>query len=320
MRISIIGPPLPIPPVGWGAVESLIWDMKLSLEKMGHEVQILNDPDPNKMFQLMSEFSPDFVHINYDDWIPLYPHIPYPCACTTHFAYLNINRRHLMGPYKQRVFDMFSLIKPVVFGLSESINTTYQYIAGISPDKLFLNPNGVMADNFRVTEEIPTHLCRSLYLAKIDHRKRQFLFQDIKDLYYAGNIADDRFDQSKNYLGEWEKEYLYQNLTEYANLVLLSDGEAHPLVCLEAFAAGLGVVISEFATANLNVDKDFITVIPEDRIHDISFIEGEILRNRYYSVNHRKEILDYSKQFEWCRILSDYYLPNIEKVINGKIK
>ena len=49
--------------------------MKLSLEKMGHSVQILNDPDPNKMLQQMQEFNHDFVQINYDDWVPLYPYI-----------------------------------------------------------------------------------------------------------------------------------------------------------------------------------------------------------------------------------------------------
>ena len=319
MRISIIGPPLPIPPVGWGAVESLIWDMKLSLEVMEHEVQILNDPDPNKMFQLMSEFSPDFVHINYDDWIPLYPHIQYPCACTTHFAYLDIDRRQMMGPYKERVFDMFSLIKPVVFGLSETVNTTYQYLAGIPSEKLFLNPNGVMLDNFRVTDD-PKHAEASIYLAKIDHRKRQFLFQKIESLYYAGNIAEDRFDQTKNYLGEWKKEVLFENLTEYGNLVLLSDGEAHPLVVAEAFSAGLGVVLSEWATANLDLNREFITVIPEDMIYSSKYIEHKITQNREYSINNRQEILDYAKQFEWTRILTEYYLPNIEKVIDGKIK
>ena len=304
MRISIVGPPLPIPPPGWGAVESLIWDMKLSLEKMGHKVQILNDPDPNKMLHLMHEFGPDFVHINYDDWVPLYPYIVYPCACTTHFAYLNVDRRHMMGPYKERVFDMFSLIKPVIFGLSDVVNEAYQYLGGIPSDKLFLNPNGVRIEN----------------LAKVDHRKRQYLFQGIKSLYYAGNIAEEKFNQDKNYLGEWKKEVLYDTLTEYGNLVLLSDGEAHPLVVAEAFSAGLGVVISQWATANLDLDKKFITVIPEDRILDIDYVEEKIIENREYSINNRREILDYSKRFEWCKILSDYYLPNIEKVINGKIK
>ena len=286
---------------------------------MGHDIQILNDSNPNKMLNQMHEFEPDFVHINYDDWVPLYPHIKYPCACTTHFAYLNIDRRDMMGPYKERVFDMFSLIKPVVFGLSDTVNRAYQYLAGIPQEKLFLNPNGVMLDNFRVTDD-PKHSEASIYLAKIDHRKRQFLFQKIKSLYYAGNIAEDRFDQSKNYLGEWKKETLFQNLTEYGNLVLLSDGEAHPLVVAEAFSAGLGVVLSEWATANLDLNRKFISVVPEDMIYNTKYIEHKITQNREYSIHNRQEILDYAKEFEWTRILTDYYLPNIEKVIDGKIK
>jgi len=263
MRISIIGPALPIPPKGWGAVESLIWDMKLSLNKLGHEVQIVNVGDPYQIINMINQFRPDFVHINYDDWIGLYPYIQYPCAVTTHFAY--IERPELMYGYKQRVFDQFTNIKPNVFGLSDGINNIYNTLAGIPKDKLYLNPNGVMMENFRFSEN-PEFPDRSIYLAKVDHRKRQFLFQSIESLWYAGNIAEDRFDQSKNYLGEWQKEVLYQNLTDYGNLALLSDGEAHPLVCMEAFAAGLGVVVSEWATANLDLKREFISVIPEVKL------------------------------------------------------
>jgi hypothetical protein len=314
MRISIIGPALPIPPKGWGAVESLIWDMKLSLNKLGHEVQIINIGDPYQIINMINEFRPDFVHINYDDWIGLYPYIQYPCAVTTHFAY--IERPELMGGYRQRVFDQFAQIKPNVFGLSDGINDIYNTLADIPNERLYLNPNGVMMDNFRFTED-PKFPERSIYLAKIDHRKRQFLFQEIDSLWYAGNIADDRFDQSKNYLGEWHKKVLYENLTDYGNLVLLSDGEAHPLVCMEAFSAGLGVVVSQWATANLDLDKNFITVIPDEKIDDTSYIGQKIIENREYSVKHRQEILDYAKEFEWCTILKRHYLPNIEKIVNG---
>lgn len=314
MRISIIGPALPIPPKGWGAVESLIWDMKLSLNKLGHEVQIVNVGDPYQIINMINQFRPDFVHINYDDWIMLYPYIQYPCAITTHFAY--IDRPELMCGYKQRVFDQFTQIKPNVFGLSNRINRIYNTLACISKERLYLNPNGVMVENFRFTKE-PEFPNRSIYLAKIDHRKRQFLFQDIESLWYAGNIAEDRFDQSKNYLGEWQKEVLYQKLTDYGNLVLLSDGEAHPLVCMEAFAAGLGVVVSQWATANLDLNKKFISVIPENKIEDTSYIEEKIIENRKYSIANRQEILDYAKEFEWSRILSKYYLPNIERIIDG---
>ena len=314
MRISIIGPALPIPPKGWGAVESLIWDMKLSLNKLGHEVQIVNIGDPYQIINMINQFRPDFVHINYDDWIGLYPYIQYPCAVTTHFAY--IERPELMGGYKQRVFDQFTNIKPNIFGLSDGINDTYNTLADISKDKLYLNPNGVMMENFRFSEN-PKFPDKSIYLAKIDSIKRQFLFQSIDSLWYAGNIAENRFDQSKNYLGEWQKEILYQNLTDYGNLVLLSDGEAHPLVCMEAFAAGLGVVVSEWATANLDLDRRFISTISEDKIENTSFVEEIIVKNREYSIEHRQEILDYAKEFEWCTILKRHYLPNIEKIVNG---
>jgi hypothetical protein len=221
-----------------------------------------------------------------------------------------------MGGYRQRVFDQFVQIKPNVFGLSDGINDIYNTLADIPNERLYLNPNGVMMDNFRFTED-PKFPERSIYLAKIDHRKRQFLFQEIDSLWYAGNIADDRFDQSKNYLGEWHKKVLYENLTDYGNLVLLSDGEAHPLVCMEAFSAGLGVVVSQWATANLDLDKNFITVIPDEKIDDTSYIEQKIIENREYSVKHRQEILDYAKEFEWCTILKRHYLPNIEKIVNG---
>jgi len=314
MKISIIGPAQPIPPIGWGAVESLIWDMKLSLNEMGHEVQIVNIDNQYEIVESINRFRPDFVHFNYDDWIGLYPYIQYPKACTTHFAY--IERPEMMGPYKQRVFDQFAKIKPFVFGLSDGINQIYHDIGNIPKDKLFLNPNGVNRKLFNYTSN-PKHKSRSIYLAKIDHRKRQFLFQDIDSLWYAGNIEDTRFDRSKNYLGEWHKEVLYENLTEYGNLVLLSDGEAHPLVCPEAFSAGLGVVVSEWATANLDLSKKFITVVPEEKIDNIKFVEEKIIENREYSITNRDEILNYAKEFEWCKILDKYFIPNIKRVIHG---
>jgi hypothetical protein len=61
-------------------------------------------------------------------------------------------------------------------------------------------------------------------------------------------------------------------LTNYGNLILFSDGGAHSFVLKEALAAGLGIVISEFVTANLNLDREFNDVIPEKRINDVEYI------------------------------------------------
>jgi hypothetical protein len=315
MKITLVGPGLmPIPPTGWGAVEILIWDYKLTLEKLGHEVQIVNTQDLNDALRQINSFDPDFVHIQYDDYVYLYPHLNYPCAVTTHFAYLE--RPEMMGPYKQRVFDAYSKITPNLFGLSNGINQVYKN-EGIPSNKLFLNPNGVNIDNFRTTLE-PKYSDRSIYLATIDHRKRQFLFQDIESLWYAGNIRDNRFDHTKNYLGEWNKPHLYENLTDYGNLVLLSDGEAHPLVCMEALTAGLGVVVCEWGKANLDTSKEFITVIPESRIGDIEYVEQKIVENREYSLQHRKDILEYAKNFDWVKVIKEHYIPSVTKLINGQ--
>ena len=311
MKISIIGPGLmSIPPKGWGAVETLIWDMRNALIELGHEVDIINLRDPIEIIKQVNSFRPDFVHIHYDDWVGLYDYIQYPCVCTSHFGYLE--REEMFGGYVN-IANAFAKIQPRIFCLSEGIKKVYNILMNIPKEKLFVSPNGVNCSAFRSTDA-PHHADRSIYLAKIDYRKRQHLFQSIDSLYYAGNIADNRFDKEKNYLGEWSKEFLYNNLTEYGNLVLLSDGEAHPLVCMEAFAAGLGVVVTEWGKANLDVDKEFITVIPEKHIHDIEYIETQIIRNRDFSINNRHAILEYAQQFDWIDVIKKYYLPSIQKV------
>lgn len=312
MKISIIGPATQIPPVGWGAVESLIWDYKLSLEELGHTVQIINTANPNEIIQRVNQFRPDFVHINYDDWITVYPYIQYPCAITSHFGY--IERQDMMNGYVN-IFKLFQDYKPNIFCLSKNIKKVYKFFAEIPEEKLYINPNGVNSSLFKKTDK-PKYSDKSIYLAKVDYRKRQHLFQSIDSLWYAGNLADSRFDTNKNYLGEWDKDTLHDELTNYGNLVLLSDGEAHSLVLMEAFSAGLGVVISEFATANLDLNNEFIDVIPEKRINDIEYIESIIIKNREYSISHRDEIVEYSKNFEWPNIIENYYLPNIEKLIS----
>ena len=313
MKISIVGPGImPIPPTGWGAVEILIWDQKLALEKLGHEVQIVNTKSPIDIIKQINSFRPDFVHIQYDDFIELYSYVQYPCAITSHFGYLEQPNR--WDYYGARIAKPFQDIKPNVFCLSYGIKEVYQNILNIPSDRLFVTPNGVNINEFNYVSN-PKHPDRSIYLAKIDYRKRQHLFQSIKTLWYAGNVADTRFDQSKNYLGEWSKHTLYNNLTHYGNLVLLSDGEAHPLVCMEALAAGIGVVVSQWGAANLDISKEFITVIPEDKINDIEYVESRIIENREYSVQHRDEIREYVKQFDWPTVIKNIYVPTIEKII-----
>ena len=211
MKISIIGPGImPIPPTGWGAVEILIWDQKLALEKLGHEVDIVNTKSPIEIVQKVNAYRPDFVHIQYDDFIELYPYIQYPCAITSHFGYLEQSNK--WGYYHDRIVKPFQRISPKIF--------------------------------------------------------------------------------------------------------CLSDGEAHPLVCMEALAAGLGVVVCEYGAANLDTTKDFITVIPESKINDIQYLEEEIIKNREYSIVHRDAIIQYALNFDWVNVIKDRYIPCVEDLIS----
>ena len=310
MKIVLIGPGImPIPPTGWGAVEILVWDTKIALEKLGHEVLIINTKNGREIIDKINNFKPDFVHVHYDEFIPIVPFIQYPNAITSHYGYLE--RPKMFGGYTN-VANEFMRIKPNVFCLSEGIEKVYNVMFNVP--NTFVTPNGVNVDEFNFVSD-PEHPDRSIYLAKVDYRKRQHLFQSIDSLWYAGNIADDRFNTKKNYLGEWSKDTLYNELTEYGNLVLLSDGEAHPLVCMEALVAGLGVVVCEWGKANLDTTKEYITVIPEDRVEDISYVEEQIIKNREYSIAHRDEIREYGLQFDWVKVIEKHYLPNVEKVI-----
>ena len=310
MKIVLIGPGImPIPPTGWGAVEILVWDTKIALEKLGHEVLIINTKNGREIIDKINNFRPDFVHVHYDEFVPIVPFIQYPNAITSHYGYLE--RPKMFGGYTN-VANEFMRVKPNVFCLSEGIEKVYNIMFNIT--NTFVTPNGVNLNEFNYVSD-PDYPDRSIYLAKIDYRKRQHIFQSIDSLWYAGNIADDRFNTKKNYLGEWSKDRLYNELTDYGNLVLLSDGEAHPLVCMEALASGLGVVVCEWGKANLDTTKEFITVIPEDKIEDIGYVEEQIIKNREYSVAHRDEIREYSKQFDWVKVIETYYLPNVEKVI-----
>ena len=312
MKICLVGPGImPIPPTGWGAVEILIWDTKNALEELGHFVHIVNTKNYDEMIREIESFQPDFVHVHYDEFIDVYPRINFPKAITSHYGYLD--RPDHFGGYVN-IANAFGKLKPNVFCLSPSIQKVYSVLLGIPEDKLYLSPNGVDYNAIRKTDT-PEHPDRSIYLAKIDYRKRQHAYQSIDSLWFAGNIADNRFNTSKNYLGEWKKEQVKGSLTDYGNLVLLSDGEAHPLVCMEAFSAGLGVVVCQWGAANIDTTKEFITVIPENKIKDVKYVEEVMIKNREYSVAHRDEIIEYGKQFEWKEVLKRHYIPNIEKLI-----
>jgi glycosyltransferase involved in cell wall biosynthesis len=305
MKISIIGPGImPIPPHGWGAVESLIWDYKIELERLGHNVQIVNTPNKQEILNQVNNFNPDFVHLQYDDFFDIMPDIT--CknkAATTHYGYLEQPNRY--GGYGKVIMGFIEGSFNVIC-LSDGIKKIYEQF-GANTNRLYVVGNGARKDMFRFTDS-PTKPDKSIYLAKITDRKRQWMYQSIESIDFAGNKDDHRFNYNKpNYLGEWSKETLYNSLTNYSNLVLLSDGEADPLVTKEALIAGLGVVISQYSTANLDTSLPFISVIPENKIGDLYYVRSVIESNRNTSNEMRNQIREYGiANFAWKNVVKKY--------------
>ena len=319
MKITLVAPGyLQIPPKGWGAVENIIWQTKQVLEKLGHEIQIVNTENDLEIIQQINDFKPDFVHLNHAFLIFLYPHIPYPCAITSHFGellQLDVSKEKYRN--YNYIVKMFTKIKPTTFSLSEDMSNVYKTTTHIPDEKLFLTPNGTDTSVFHYYDQ-PVYEDCSIYIAMIRNLKRQYLFQSITSLYFVGPYQSSSFDtSSKNYLGSWSRDILSKEIGKYGNLVLLSETEVQPLVCIEALAAGLGLVISEVATANLDLSKEFITVIPEEKIQDIEYVEKKIIENRNYSIKHRKDIVEYAKSFDWNVLIPKYYIPAVESVIDS---
>ena len=317
MRYCLIGPAgTSIPPTGWGAVESLIWDYYGELKQRNQSVLILNNEEGN-MVHACNLFEPDVVYIMYDDYAYMSQHIH--CSSIylmTHFAYITSpNLTTKFNWYYQNIFKQAIACEKYL-----TLNALSNEVADVYKEhgfrgKINVISNGARSDLFCFTD-IPKFSMRSIYIGKIEDRKKQWVYQDLPNLFFAGNYQDSSFDTSSpRYLGEWRKETLYADLTNYANLVLLSDGEADPLVVKEALMAGLGVVVSECASANLDNSRGFVTIIPNEKLHNMNYVSSQIEHNRKYSLENRAEIREYAlSRFSWSVVVDKFLdVVNVDK-------
>lgn len=303
----------PFPPQGWGAVESIVWDYYENFikrkEDYNIDVIIINQSDPNKIIEECNSQSADIVHIMYDDYIIIVPYLN--CRkifYTSHYAY--ITHPTFETSYQWYFRNIFS--KVIEYQNRITINVISKEIKDVYikygfKQQINIVRNGAREDLFRFSTS-PEKPKRSVYVAKIEKRKAQYKYQCIPKIDFVGNYHDSEFNcKYPNYLGEWDKPTLYENLTDYGNLILLSEGEADPLVVKEALVAGLGVVISECSTANLDLTRPFITVIPNDKLNDLGYISNMIEVNRRASLENRQEIRKYAlENFAWNKIIDKY--------------
>ena len=303
-KICLIGPGImPIPPEGWGGVEHLIWNVAQQFRMHGDEVVIINVPNLEDIIREANSQDFDAVHLHYDQFASVMPHIK--CKkkmITSHYPYLENPE-----PQYEFLYDLLKNSGCHVVSLSDRIKDEFVR-RGIDGTNVSVLPCGIDTELYAHDGD-PIHRDRSIVVGKLEPRKRQaFLQKKGLNIDFIGNNADPSFDTADPcYYGEQSKEDIMENLTSYANMVLLSSGEAHPFVCLEAMASGLGLVLSELSTANLDFTQPFITIIPDHKLDDTKFLKKKIEENRRDSLNIRNWIREYCQtNFDWSIIIQRY--------------
>jgi len=314
MRICLVGPGImPIPPTGWGAVESIIWECANELSELGYEGEILNTPDKEEIISSIREGQFDFIHIHYDVFYDLIPEIikvspNSKIALSSHYPFIDQFDKHQRDGYTKIFQWMINTHNKFYnFCVSEKDFNTFKS-QQVNCDKLHLFKTGAPHKDIKFTSD-PKYKDRTICIGKIDRRKMQFFYQDIESIDFVGPIGDPHnFDIKKNYLGEWTRKDIYDNIGEYANTMLLSIGEnGTPLVIKECLIAGLGVVTSKYCAYELDENLPFITIIPDDKLEDLDYVNKCLIENREISLSKKKEISQYGiDNFSWKQLIKTY--------------
>lgn len=297
MRIVLVGNGyLPIPPPAWGAIEILIWDLFNYMKNLGHDVLIVNTRNESDVILEIIKFNPDVIHVH----APRFYNILNSINCKAKIA---------SSQDTQETSDVFKgFVNGRFYILTVSDELKKKYIDnGRDSSTIYVTPNGIDSNLFQYND-FCIYPGRSIYLGMIEERKKQYKYQGINSIYFAGRCCCSKFNtRNPRYMGEWTKDMVYSFMTCFANLVMLSSAEAHCLAVSEALICGLGVVISEATSANLDTSKPWITVIPNDKLDDIEYVEEQIRINRKISIIHRSEIRKHALEtISWNTRINNY--------------
>ena len=319
MNIAFIGPGImPIPPNGWGAVEMLIWDYATVLTELDHGGVIVNTPNRTEILEELQKEKFDIIHLHYDVFHDIIPDIldlsNGKLIVSSHYPYINYPEMWANDNYKP-IMNSYSENKDFyIFSSSQKdIDTFVRF--GADANRCWLSRLGVLDSSYQFDENLTYN--KTLCFSQICDRKRQYLIEDFDNVDFIGRIEYGKFQNRKNYKGEMPREKLNTEITKYSNFTLLSSVEnTTPLVVKEALICGLGVVVSEQVSVELDTSLDFIDVIPEDKIEDLSYVQNVLEKNKEYSVKNRNEIRNYGiKTFGIANILEFEYIPKLQSLL-----
>jgi glycosyltransferase involved in cell wall biosynthesis len=319
MKIALVaGGYIPTPPLS-NSILTLMQEYKYFLEQIGHQIDIFNNKDVNEVIDKINNGSYDFVHLHAYQFVSEFNKMLKKKYCfTCHNGYF-LKEDKWEEDFKQG-FKHY-LNAPGIIALSHPTKDIFLK-AGYS-GYISTQVNGIDTQKLDFQEQGNN---KAICLGWIQPRKQQKLLAEIIDgkiaIDFVGPLDDPDFVEGSTtkYLGVWSLKQVYSHLTNYSCLVLISDGEVAPLVVLEAMAAGLCIVVSESASANLH-SKDFIRVLPDDILTNATGENQKIVcdtiidlidKNKFL----RQEIVEYVREnFDFSHIIKNY-IQMIDEFIN----
>lgn len=307
----VIGPGMmPVPPVGWGAVETIIDEMSTQLAT-SRPTMVLNSSSLLSWFRAF-RIRHEVLHVHSDTafvkasrWrflnnrstpIVIWMHDPYldqPALWGVgfHSRWTNV-KRHL------RSGDVF-------VALSSSIASV---VSQQLPNTILILPN---ASSFKPRIELNPDR-DLLVLGKVTTRKKQFELSELvlwgNEITFVGPITDQRVIESvanepqaarsQAFVGEWTRSELAEKMSSFKVLLLASKAEADALVLYEAQLAGLSIVCSRHALGAQDAELPWIYTHETDA--SLEQLQQLCALAIQENVQHRPRIIDYAQDnFLW---------------------
>lgn len=296
-RLLIVAPgELSIPPMGWGAVETIIWETVGIYEEKKIEVWLLNSKKPSS-WRKATKQNFGVVLCHGDTFAPKIKKY-FPNSKTvglTHYGYAAFPHKwhHSFGRTISGLLEL-DVVCCLNSEIAETLSLKY-------PTKKFIvSPNG---SSFKpeVGRDINGPI---LCVGKVEERKNQYLdYLDFKqrglDINFIGAIVDPRVKEMlqtdpearKSFLGSMDRETLARKMKNYSALMLNSRGEADALVLYEAQLAGLPIIVSEAGIGAQDVKLPWVFILKNDfKSEDLlKFLREESLSAKMisdYARNH----------------------------------
>jgi hypothetical protein len=266
-KLLIIAPGiLPVPPSGWGAVETLIYESLPTYYEDGFEVWILNSYGYREWRAASREIF-DVVLCHYDIFAKrarsYFPNTPIINVCQ--YGFVGYPEKWHKSYHK--VLKGLSLLDSICVMNNHQAEVIKSYLPNVD---VFISSNGTSFKPIVGRNAEGSYLC----VGKVEPRKSQFeLYNNFKNskqsIVFVGKIVDQRVQDlinkdpsvSEVFIGEKTRIELAQDFHKYKALILLSQGEADALVLYEAQMAGLPIFVTEEGIGAQNLSLPWINII-----------------------------------------------------------